>query len=63
VVERTTRTIRYTNGISYRNTAINKQPITKEQALKIIDANGFLEVDATDTKVIYLHTYSENDMW
>lgn len=63
VVERTKRTFRYTHGLSYRNPTTNKQPISKEHALQLIDAESLLEVDATDPKVIYLQTYSANDMW
>ena len=56
------RPVLYTHGISYRNPAIYKKPISKEEALKILKRANILDISTHDG-YIYLHTYDESDMW
>lgn len=56
------RPVLYTHGISYRNPAIYKKPISKEEALKILKSANLLDISTHDG-YIYLHAYYESDMW
>ena len=61
-VAETNKPLRYTYGFSYRNPTTHNKPITKEEALKIIDDQGFLDI-TEEQEYVHLNAYSENDMW
>ena len=52
----------YTYGLGFRSPTTHRKPITKEQALEIIDKEGFLDI-TEETNVIHLNAFSDNDMW
>lgn len=52
----------YTSGLSYRNPATYRQPVTKEEAIKIIENEPLLHI-TEEENAIHLNAYSENDMW
>lgn len=61
VVRASNKTLYHRYGFAYRGA--EKRPISKENALKIIEAIGnYLDVTETDNEII-LNTYSSNDMW
>lgn len=61
VVRASNRTLYHRYGFAYRGA--EKRPISKENALKIIEDTGnYLDVTETDNEIL-LNTYSSNDMW
>lgn len=54
--------ILYTYGLSYRNPTTNRKPITKSEAIKIINEESCL--DATEEKdFLHINAYSNNDLF
>nr|DAN22030.1 MAG TPA_asm: hypothetical protein [Bacteriophage sp.]DAW86557.1 MAG TPA: hypothetical protein [Bacteriophage sp.] len=61
VVRASNKTLYHRYGFAYRGA--EKRPISKENALKIIEDTGnYLDVTETDNEIL-LNTYSSNDMW
>lgn len=61
VVKASNKTLYHRYGFAYRGA--EKRPISKENALKIIEDTGnYLDVTETDNEIL-LNTYSSNDMW
>lgn len=61
VVIASNKTLYHRYGFAYRGA--EKRPISKENALKIIEDTGnYLDVTETDNEIL-LNTYSSNDMW
>lgn len=61
VVRASNKTLYHRYGFAYRGA--EKRPISKENALKIIEGIGnYLDVTETDNEIL-LNTYSSNDMW
>lgn len=61
VVRASNKTLYHRYGFAYRGA--EKRPISKENALKIIEDTGnCLDVKETDNEIL-LNTYSSNDMW
>ena len=60
LVESTEKKILWTYGFSFRNPTINKEPITKEQALTLLE-DSFMDFDEYED-YIHINTYSANDM-
>lgn len=61
VVRASSKTLYRRYGFAYRGA--EKRPISKENALKIIEDTGnYLDVTETDNEIL-LNTYSSNDMW
>lgn len=61
VVRASSKTLSHRYGFAYRGA--EKRPISKENALKIIEDTGnYLDVTETDNEIL-LNTYSSNDMW
>lgn len=61
VVRASNKTLYHRYGFAYRGA--EKRPISKENALKIIEDTGnYLDVAETDNEIL-LNTYSSNDMW
>ena len=58
----TDKPLKYTHGLGYRGPSIHNKPITKEEAISIIDKGDFLDITEYDD-YIHLNTYSDNDMW
>ena len=52
----------YTYGLGYRNPTTNHKPITKIEAMEIIDRESLLDIDEY-ADYIHLNAYSGNDMW
>lgn len=63
VVQRSNRPIKYTYGLSYRNPTTHNKPISKEEAMRIIDKRGMLTIDTYNYDYIYINEVSGNDMW
>ena len=61
-VVQTNKPLKYTYGLIYRNPTTHNKPITKAEALKIIDEQGFLDIEEKQ-EYIHLNAYSDNDMW
>lgn len=61
-IEKTDKPIRYTYGFKYRNPTTRDVPVSKERALKIVDAQSLLDAKELDD-VLDLQAYSSNDMW
>jgi hypothetical protein len=61
-VTETNKPLRYTYGLSFRNPTTHNKPITKEEALKIIDDQSLLHITEKE-EYVHLNAYSENDMW
>ena len=61
VVRASNKTLYHRYGFAYRGA--EKRPISKENALKIIeDIGNYLDVTETDNEIL-LNTCSSNDMW
>lgn len=58
----TNKPIRYTHGLKYRNPTIMDILISKEESLKIINQESFIDV-VEHEEYIDLNTYSGNDLW
>lgn len=54
--------IQYTYGLGYRNPTTNHEPITLEEALKIVDTQSLLDAHEYEN-YIHLNAFSEMDMW
>gem|GEM_PF-1300603 len=61
-IQETEKPIRYTYGLKFRNPTTRDVPVSKEEALKIVDRENLL--DATEYRdYLDLNAYSGNDMW
>lgn len=60
VIDKTRKTLMYRYGYGWKGA--DKNPITKERALKIIDTESYLDITETETEIL-LNAYSSNDMW
>ena len=60
VISQTSKELKYRYGFSYRGAKANS--ISKEEALNIINKEGFLDFDEYDNEII-LNVYSLTDMW
>lgn len=58
----TSKPLKYTYGLGFRNPSTNHKPISKEEAIRIIDNEGWLDIDEYED-YIHLNAFSENDMW
>lgn len=58
----TDKPIKYTYGFAYRNPTTYRKPITKEEALSIVDKQSFLDAKERED-FLHLNAFSENDMW
>ena len=61
-IEKTDKPIRYTYGLKYRNPTTCNVPVSKEQALQIVDTQSLLDAKELDD-CLDLNAYSGNDMW
>jgi hypothetical protein len=53
---------KYTYGLGYRGPTTNNKPISKEEAMKIIDTQSLLDITEREND-FHLNAYSDNDMW
>ena len=58
----TSKPVKYTYGFGYRNPTTHNKPITKDEAVKIIETESLLDITEHED-YIHLNGYSENDMW
>ena len=58
----TDKLLKYTHGLGYRGPSTHNKPISKEEAIRIIDKGDFLDITEYED-YIHLNTYSDNDMW
>ena len=58
----TSKPLKYTYGLGFRNPATNKEPISKDRALKIIGTQSLLDITEYDD-FVHLNAFSDNDMW
>lgn len=61
-IEETEKPIRYTYGFKYRGPTTMNVPKTKEQALKIVENESYLDAEELED-CLDLNAYSSNDMW
>lgn len=62
-IENTTKQIKYTYGLGYRNPTTHNVPVTKDRAFEILkDHWGMLDIVEYDDYV-HMNAYSSNDMW
>ena len=61
-IKATSKPIKYTYGLIYKNPVTLRKPITLEEALVIIRTQSFLDADEYDDYV-HLHAFSSNDLW
>ena len=61
-VETTDKQILYTFGLAYRHPTIYKKPITKAEAVSIIEKESLLDAKEY-ADYIHLNAFSSNDMW
>lgn len=61
-ISKTTKDIKYTYGLGYRNPTTNHKPISKEEAIRIVETESLLDVTEYED-YIHLNAYSCNDMW
>lgn len=54
--------IKYTYGIGYRNSSINKKAITKKEAFEIIEQESYLDAKESED-CLYLNAYSDGDLF
>lgn len=59
IVAATEKTLKYRYGFEYRGA--EAVPISKEKALAVIEKEGYLDIDETETEIV-LNAYSSNDM-
>ena len=62
VIAETEKELKYTYGLTFRNPTTNKKPITKEEALQIIDRESLLDINEYEDYIL-LNAFSSNDMW
>lgn len=62
VINNTEKELKYTYGLGYRNPTTNHKPISKEEAIKIIERESLLDITEHEA-YIHLNAYSSNDMW
>ena len=62
LIQDTNKVIKYTYGLGYRNPTTYKEPITKLQAIKMINRNGMIDITEYDDW-IHINEFSDNDMW
>jgi hypothetical protein len=60
IINETEKSLAYRYGFGWKGA--DKNPITKERALKIIDTESYLDITETETEIL-LNAYSSNDMW
>ncbi len=61
-ISETSKPIRYTYGLGYRNPTTYKKRISKQQAIEIVEREGYLDADETH-EYLHLNAYSANDMF
>ena len=61
-ITETKKPIRYTYGFKYRKPTTMNKPITKEQALNILEKESYLDAEELED-CLDLNAYSSNDMW
>lgn len=62
VIETTDKPIVYSYGLGYRHPTTYRKPITKEEAVIIVNRESLL--DATEEgHAIHLNAFSSNDLW
>lgn len=62
VITATDKPLKYTYGLGYRNPTTNRKPISKDEAIKIIDTKSLLDIREYED-YIHLNAYSDNDMF
>lgn len=62
LIDASDKPCQYTYGLGYRNPTTNHKPISKIEAMEIIDREGLLNITEYE-KYIHLNAYSGNDMW
>lgn len=62
LIQDTNKVIKYTYGLGYRNPTTYKEPITKLQAIKMINRSGMIDITEYDDW-IHINEFSDNDMW
>lgn len=61
-ISNTQKIIKYTYGLCYRNPTTNHKPISKAEAIRIVETASLLDVTEHED-YIHLNEYSANDMW
>lgn len=53
----------FTYGLEYRHPTTYRVPISKEEAIKIIEKEELLDIDQIGINTLKLNAYSSNDLW
>lgn len=61
-IENTDKNIEYTHGFAYRDPLTHNEPISKKEAVKIINEISSIEIEEEENRV-HINTYSWNDMF
>ena len=61
-INETDKEIKYTYGLSYRHPTTYKKPVSKEEAVRIVNKESLLDATEYDD-YIHLNAFSGNDMW
>ena len=61
-ISKSDKECKYTYGLGYRGPTTNHKPISKEEAMNIIDTQSLLDITEHED-YFHLNAYSSNDMW
>lgn len=61
IISETAKPLKYTFGFSYRNPTTHNKLITKDEAVRIVENQSFLDIEDRG-EYIHLNAYSSNDM-
>lgn len=61
-IDASSKPCQYTYGLGYRNPTTNHKPISKIEAMEIINKESLLDITEY-ADYIHLNAYSDNDMW
>ena len=62
VIESTEKPIVYTYGFAFRHPTTHRKPITKEEAVKIVNEEYLLDAEEEEN-CLHINAFSSNDMW
>lgn len=62
VIKNTDKPCEYTYGYAYRNPTTHNKPISRDEAIRIVNEESLLDIDEFENR-IHLNAFSSNDMW
>ena len=61
-IETTEKPIVYTVGYAFRHPTTYREPVSKKEALKIVDRESLLDANEEET-CLHLNSFTSSDMW